>query len=757
MSLFAEYAAAGWMLCGIEPGSKGPKYPGWNEPDSLAQTTAAAEGLDGAGLAHAASGTAALDIDDMELARPWLAERGVDIDALIADPTSVQISSGRPNRTKLLYRMKRPMRTLKPTGSGVELRSATAAGKSVQDVLPPTIHPDTKKPYAWKYTEPMVGHWSALPPIPASLLALWRELLAEVPADHTTDAPKTDASIATVRKAIYQYIQSKRKDVSDYADWIDVGMRLHDQTGGAAEGLDIWEEWSATDKSKRATGGPRFEGRDNLELHWRSFNSGGKNAVGMAGALAQLPADADEFDIESEGESEEETTAQLLKKKAKETKAEAIATLEKRLVYVYTAEKYFDTQRRRVINTESALEHMFTPSMPRKRGGKKESPVQLLKESSTKRFVDKVGFHPGEGAIFKDREDYSYANTYDGSRLPVALEPTAEELAKVEWLFGRIDDPAYRKWLKEFYGFVVQRPGVKIKSAPLIWSETQGNGKTTLVRMIPSLLVGSQYSKEVTHTQLEDSFTGYLLDTWHVNLTEFRASNRNEREALSKKVEAWISEDAITIRPMHQVAYTMPNHFFVTGSSNFDDAAAISGQDRKWAIHEIKAAQFTEAEQEWIYTDFLLTPRAAGVLRHYFLHIDISDFSPSAKAIQTSARGEMVAASASSDTEAMTAAFDERTGPFAHDVVLITDITEWMRKQGGFKPSMHRIGRILAKTPFNGTRKRFRAGESLYNGVVIRNHATWVNATGKEVMEHIQGLTDELSTEFDDESVDLME
>jgi len=535
-------------------------------------------------------------------------------------------------------------------------------------------------------------------------------------------------------------------------------MRLHKQTGGAAEGLELWDEWSATDTSKRKDGSPRYQGREACELHWRSFNADAPNAVGMDSALAQLPSEAGEFDVE-EPEDEIENTATKLKAKAQEVKAEAVAKLEKRLVFVYNAEKYFDTTRRRVINTEAGLQHMFTPMMPRGKGGGRLNPVNVLKESSTKRYVDRVGFHPGEGAIFRDREDFSYANTYDNARIPKDIEPTAEEVEKIEWLFGRIHDSKYSEWLKQFYGYVVQHPGVKIKSAPLIWSETQGNGKTTLVRAIPTLLVGPSYSKEITYTQLEDAFTGYLADTWHVNLTEFRASNRNQREAISKKVESWIADDFVTVRAMQQVAYTMPNHFFVTGSSNFDDAASISGQDRKWAVHELTAPQFTEIEQSWIYNEFLLLPRAAGVLRYYFKNVDTTGFVPSAKAIQTDARAEMIQASASSDTELLELAYEERSGPFARDVVLVGEVAEYLKKTSTFRPSLHRIGKLLAKYPFNGTNKQFRVGESRYRAVIIRNHGEWASATGKATMDHIQGVTENLSTEptdFDDETVDLL-
>lgn len=236
---FAAYVRHGWKLCAIGRGRKAPTYKRWNSPEKAAEIGSVADDLDGAGLLHAQSGTCALDIDALDKARPWFAERGVDIDALFADQQSVQISFGRPNRAKLLYRMRRPLRTVKPKGSGMELRCATADGESVQDVLPPTQHPDTKRPYEWKYAEPLIAHWSNLPPIPSSLLALWRSLTAGEPDARPVASKPQDAPIDFVRRAIYQYISTRGKEVSNYEDWLEIGMRMHKQTQGSMEALDI--------------------------------------------------------------------------------------------------------------------------------------------------------------------------------------------------------------------------------------------------------------------------------------------------------------------------------------------------------------------------------------------------------------------------------------------------------------------------------------------------------------------------------------
>lgn len=734
--MFTDYEAAGLKLCAIEKGKKSPTYPGWNVSPMPAESIEALGG--GAGLLHALSGTCALDVDDMTAARPWLAERGVDIDALLAEPSAVMISSGRPGRAKLIYQLKRPLRTLRPKGSGLELRCATADGNSVQDVLPPSVHPITNKPYEWKYGDELVAHWSNLPTIPAQLARIWREALDSQPVNEVTNVAHAQP-IELVRKAIYTFIESRKKDVESYEDWLDVGMRLHEQTGGALEGLQIWDEWSRTDHSKSPDGSPRYKGFMALKTKWLSFGQGGGKHVGMAGIFREMPATADEFPEEpKEQKPSEEDTAALLQKAAKQKKADAIAELEKRLVYVEASERYFDVRRHRIVNTESALQNLYMPLMPRAKGGGRVDPVKALKESSTKTVVQYLGFHPGAGPIFSDELGDKFANTFR-NRLPEPVEPTTEERDIIEWLFDRISDPIVREYYLQFLGCVVQRPGIKIKSAPLLWSDTQGNGKTTLVRTIPALLVGHQYSKEITYTQLNDSFTGYLLDAWHINLTEFRAGSKGEREAISKKVEAWIADDAVTVRPMHQLAFTMPNRFFVTASSNADDAASINNQDRKWAICEMHAPPMTSKEINWVYGFLNDKLRAAAVLRHYFGNLDISGFSPAARAPMTADKKAMAEANVSSDLEYITLLWEERAPPFDRDVVITKDVMQAVHKNTTSRPNNTRVGKILTRAPFAGVPFQFRAGTGVHRAVALWNQDFWRSAPGRKVMAHIAG------------------
>lgn len=193
MKLASDYAAHGLALVPIPMGKKGPNAKGWNTHENAITNPDQAAALRGnIGLAHAYSTppTMALDIDDMPRAQAWLADRGIDLDLLLDADDAVQIVSGREGRAKLIYRLPEgvdpiPLFTLKALKADgeelmvLELRCATLGGLTVQDVLPPSVHPATGKPYEWGGR----GHWHNIPTIPESLEELWLNELEKKAAE----------------------------------------------------------------------------------------------------------------------------------------------------------------------------------------------------------------------------------------------------------------------------------------------------------------------------------------------------------------------------------------------------------------------------------------------------------------------------------------------------------------------------------------------------------------------------------------------
>ena len=180
-----DLLASGLVLVPIPLGQKGPLTVNWNLRQNCLSDVAASCRLDGmnVGIAHAyctPSPTCGIDIDHYIQARAWLSTHGVDLESLLYANDAVVIWSGKRLSLKLLYRLPPgmpPLESKKINGldgkSILEFRCATKDQKTVQDVLPPSIHPDGHQ-YQWIGA----GCPLALPEIPPSLLNVWGLLIA---------------------------------------------------------------------------------------------------------------------------------------------------------------------------------------------------------------------------------------------------------------------------------------------------------------------------------------------------------------------------------------------------------------------------------------------------------------------------------------------------------------------------------------------------------------------------------------------------
>lgn len=274
---FAEYAKRGFVLTPIRPGTKRPTTEGWSASERCIRNARIAGDLQAAGLAHAYSGTCALDIDDADAARDAMRDLGIDLDEWLADPGMVRIDSGQPGHMKFLFALESPLptRVLAYTADkrhAAQLRCATADGRTVQDVLPPSPHPDGGR-YTWS------GDWRHLPPLPHRLLDWWQT--PEVPMATAPAAP------TNCTEALGALLEGIDPDCS-YTEWIRIGMAIHHETEGSEEGLRAWDGWSS--------GGDKYRGLKDLQAHWRSF---GKSAspVTLAELHQQRVAVPEEFPI----------------------------------------------------------------------------------------------------------------------------------------------------------------------------------------------------------------------------------------------------------------------------------------------------------------------------------------------------------------------------------------------------------------------------------------------------------------------------
>jgi hypothetical protein len=241
-SQFDEYLEHGWLLTPLKHRTKVATQKAWNLKENAVHGIAQADRLNGSAgllLAHCDPPIGTIDLDDFKACAAWFDGRGIDLSELLMASNSVQIKSGRLNRGKLLYRLPKVLATVKPI-PGLEFRCGDRKGGSVQDVLPPSIHPGTGEPYVWQ------GDWQRVPNIPPALLSLWQshQLDAEPPSlPGNLGKSLSDQSAAKIERAL----DSIRPDC-EYSDWIKVGQAIYAESAGSSRGMALWESWSIRGK-----------------------------------------------------------------------------------------------------------------------------------------------------------------------------------------------------------------------------------------------------------------------------------------------------------------------------------------------------------------------------------------------------------------------------------------------------------------------------------------------------------------------------
>lgn len=245
----------GWALVPIPYGQKGPTAKNWNLRNNCVTATTQTSLLEGLniGLAHAyctPTPTCTLDIDHYIHAKDWLAMHGIDLDALLKASDAVVIWSGKKYSIKLLFRLPSglvPLESKKIVGpdgkTALEFRCATKDGKTVQDVLPPSRHPDGRD-YVWLGN----GNPLLLPDIPPDALQVWQQLISNScrvatrrdgfrSSNHLR--PETPRQIATIQAAL-NYINAD----CDYETWRNIVWAIQSTGWLCAE--DIALAWSQT-------------------------------------------------------------------------------------------------------------------------------------------------------------------------------------------------------------------------------------------------------------------------------------------------------------------------------------------------------------------------------------------------------------------------------------------------------------------------------------------------------------------------------
>lgn len=766
----AEFIAAGWKVCRIQPGSKGPRDSDWNEPGHEIISPELFPLGWGVGLLHAWSGTMALDIDNYPVAATWLAERGVDLDALMEADDAVRISSGKVDSAKLLYACPaRPGAACAPypskdrndkprTAMALDFRCATASGNSQQDALPPTIHPKRGVAYVWEFG--MCGDWRALPPLPPALEAIWTELKAPV----ANAAPAVAAPSGAAPARIQAWLNTQDPGMCRN-DWVKVGAKLHAEFQGSQDGFNIWCAWSARNDKWAIADENGQSGSVEAYPVWKSFRLEGRPLATLDAEVRSLPAEPDEFEVvpvEHKSEQPEPAAPGELPEVASERETREV--MQNWVVYQTGVQKqpYFlrpghpNAKIRTAAGlagveiSERQLGNIFAPYLPPVVVNKRvlpQDPVYVVRQAKWRREVHRMAFNPGGDEIYVSPDGHEYLNGY--RKIPVEpIKPLPRQIEPLLWLLRRVLDDRgeqtggdFAIWLVRLYAFVMQNPGIKVRWAPLLYSAKHGTGKTTLLETLPALLYGRQYVRPMVHSVLKERFAAARFDaTWWVTLAEMHSdAGKLDAKAIANKLKQWITDDELPIEKKGVDVQFIRNKLQFTATSNYEDALFIEdgSEDRRWLIGEMCDMPLSVAEMTMLNPlfgdDHKRDPLAQSWIHWYFLNRDVSDFNPSEPPPRTIAKTRMQEQSRSLWEDAIYTAMRNFAPPFDKELVQPEDISQTLLVGKGVTIGQARM--LLTKAGAKRL-KRLDHGGTIFS---MRNHGEWNATAPADIRGYLRG------------------
>lgn len=581
--ILAEYCAAGFALVPIPPGEKGPIAKGWNLRDHCITDPYISEVLDGnVGLAHAYSGTACLDLDQIDDvgegdaivrgARWWFTQRGVNLDDWLGAPDAVMILSGRENRAKLLYRVDKPVPSFKLPG--FELRCATSKGTTVQDVLPPSIHPVTQQPYVWAYGDELFGHWSALPEMPEALAAIWKGMIRPENALPKNEERTTVGNVAYAKSVLADHTPDE-----GYDHWLKMGLALHYEFDGHSKGLQLWDQWSQPGKT--------YKGLPDLEPHWRSFSTAHDNPVTLASFRVSKAASPDDFEIVAPVVSEQSAAARTLAAAQRATPAtmkEALNLLKRdkqgvlnTLPNVITVLAIPEVTRSQ-ISYDSFKDMLMTAP-----GGTDEwRPIQDTDYTAMRVWLENIGnFHPVSKDMVRDAVHYIGVQHQ--------MDTAQKWLASLKWdgvpridtfmprYMGTIDATYERsvgKYLWTALAGRIMAPGCQVDMVPILVGK-QGKGKSQGVK---ALVPNKDFYVEIRLDEPDDSIARKMRGTLVGELAELRGLRTTDLD----RIKAFVTRTDEKWTPKYmEFATTFSRRLVMIGTTN-EDEFLVDDENRRW-------------------------------------------------------------------------------------------------------------------------------------------------------------------------------
>lgn len=334
------------------------------------------------------------------------------------------------------------------------------------------------------------------------------------------------------------------------------------------------------------------------------------------------------------------------------------------------------------------------------------------------KVVDRTQYNPvvdTENSIF-EMDGLLYLNTYrsdlapkmpekfgfDGRRAIAILQEHTEVL---------IPDERERTLFLDYLAYCVQRPGFKIRWAPLL-KGVEGDGKSAFV-ILMAHVIGHPNVRILDSATLEKSdFSGWGTGQCFTGVEEVKLHGHNRYDVYNK-LKPYISNDFVEVHRKGKDPYNVPNTTNYLLLSNFDDAVPVTDNDRR--VMFIRSPFNTKEEMfkavrertgmdvgDYFARLFdVAIKKHPGALRKWLYERTLSDgFSADGRAPITSAREMVVELSVRDDESAVQAAVEEQGLGVYPELISTWHMTTMIKDRYDIDLRSSRVASVLVAAGF---------------------------------------------------------
>jgi hypothetical protein len=264
------------------------------------------------------------------------------------------------------------------------------------------------------------------------------------------------------------------------------------------------------------------------------------------------------------------------------------------------------------------------------------SAAKLWFESPSRPAVERLTYRPGAPYITNANE----LNLWRG----LGCDPHKGDTQPWEKLLARLlPEDREREWVEDWFAAPLQKPGLKLKTAVVLWSLQRQIGKTLLGSTV-GRMHGAQNYSAIEQKDLDSPFNEWLVQKTFILGNEICGAK--DSRALTDTLKTIITDESVRVNRKFQPTYTLPNVANFLFTSNRQNAIFVDSHEVRYAIFECKAGPLPLQ----FYKNFVRWRNEEGGLSailYRLQHRNLSRFEPNGGAPETEARKAMVEAGGS--------------------------------------------------------------------------------------------------------------